>query len=50
MGRVTALDEIRGLQFYSPLQGVECPKGAPFMPEMVGHHHLAFLVPERHRK
>ncbi|CAD7697106.1 unnamed protein product [Ostreobium quekettii] len=36
--------EVRGMQWHSPLQGVEGPKGGPFMPQFVGHRHLAFLV------
>ncbi|CAD7699536.1 unnamed protein product [Ostreobium quekettii] len=41
--------EVRGIQLYSPLQGVEGPKGAPFMPPFVGHRHLAFLVGSAYR-
>ncbi|CAD7695487.1 unnamed protein product [Ostreobium quekettii] len=49
MGDTKEDADSRGLQFYSPLQGIEGPKGAPFMPEYVGHQHLAFMVKDRYR-
>jgi len=41
--------EVRGMQWHSPLQGIEGPKGGPFMPQFVGHRHLSFLVGRAYR-